>query len=58
MLPVAAFVMFGVHLRVEIRESAGATRDLELAQEAILGRCEDILQGSYFHGRFRPQNFF
>ena len=32
MLPVAALVMFGVHLRVEIRESAGANRDLELAE--------------------------
>jgi hypothetical protein len=57
MMRVAAVASLGVHLRVKIRESAGANRGLEPAQEAILGRCEDILQGGYFRDGFRPQNF-
>jgi hypothetical protein len=53
MLPVAAFVMFGVHLRVEIRESAGANRDLELAERRFWADarifCKELIftMGSY-----------
>jgi hypothetical protein len=58
MLRFAAFVMFGVSSPRRDSESAGANRALELAKEAILGWCEDILQGAYFHDGFLPEKLF
>jgi hypothetical protein len=53
MLPVAAFVMVGVHLRVEIQNQQVRTRDLELAERRFWADarifCKELVfpMGSY-----------